>query len=371
MRQKHVMRILYDGQIYALQKAGGINRYFANLINRLPKNFTPILTTLQPQVLNYPVHPNLERFLYKRFDFRPRRVSQWFEKYYFRAVTTLSHPNVIHPTYYTLLTRQEIDKYRCPVVLTVWDMIHERFYEQIDPTGQQAEEKRKAIHMAQAIICISENTKKDLLERYSLPENRVTVTYLASEIDASLSDGSEPVSSRPYYLYVGTRYSYKNFDGLLTAFAKAVSVQPDIALCVVGSLFNKTEEKLIADLKLTDHIEHYGYASDRHLAKLYRCSVAFVYPSLYEGFGIPPLEAMSCGTVAVASNCSSIPEVVGDAGLLFNPRATGDLADILLFLLDNPTERDRLIAKGYERAKAFSWDKTVAQTLDVYRSVCN
>jgi glycosyltransferase involved in cell wall biosynthesis len=248
-------------------------------------------------------------------------------------------------------------------------MIHELFAETMDPKGQVSEMKRKAILSAQSILCISENTKKDLLEVYPVPEEKVSVTHLASEINASLSHGSELVPSRPYYLYVGGRFGYKNFDGLLAAFAKAVSVRPEIVLCVVGSPFNETEEKLIADLKLTDHIEHYRHASDGHLSKLYRCSVAFVYPSLYEGFGIPPLEAMSCGTAVVASNCSSIPEVVGDAGLLFDPKSTTDLADILLLLLDNSVERDRLIDKGYERAKTFSWDKTAAQTINVYRSV--
>ena len=363
------MRILYDGQAYSMQNTGGVNRYFANLISRLPENFTPVLTTCQARTLNYPVHPKLKIFFYKRFGFSPGRISYWLEQYYFRYVTTSCNPDIIHPTYYSSLTRQNIDKYHYPVVITVWDMIHEIFPEQMDSNGQQAEQKRKAIAAAQAIICISENTKKDLLERYSIPESKVTVTYLASEIDASLAYGSEPVPFRPYYLYIGNRASYKNFDILLSAFAKAVSVQSDIALCVVGAPFNEIEEKLIAELKLTSHIENYGYTSDRQLAKLYRCSIAFVYPSLYEGFGIPPLEAMSCGTAVVASNCSSIPEVVGDAGLLFNPRATGDLADILLLLIDSPTERDHLINKGCQRAKLFSWDKTVAQTLDVYRSV--
>jgi glycosyltransferase involved in cell wall biosynthesis len=108
---------------------------------------------------------------------------------------------------------------------------------------------------------------------------------------------------------------------------------------------------------------------DRHLAKLYRCSIALVYPSLYEGFGIPPLEAMSCGTPVIAANTSSIPEVVGDEGILFNPKSSDDLADILLSVLDNPLERDRLIKKGLQRSELFSWDRTVAQTLDVYCSV--
>lgn len=365
------MRILYDGEVYTFQRVGGITYYFANLIKRLPNSFTPFLTICQPQntIINYPTHPNLKTYFYERFGFRPGRASYWLEKHYFRAVTTFNRFNLIHPTYYSLLTRQEFSQCKSPIVLTVWDMIHEIFAAERDHMGKQAEEKRKAFLAARAIICISENTKKDLLERYSLPESKVTVTHLASELDASLAYGSESVPSKPYYLFVGGRAGYKNFNALLAAFAKAVSIQPDIILCVVGPPLDRVEENRIAELKLSDRVVHYGYASDRHLAKFYRCSVALVYPSLYEGFGIPPLEAMSCGTAVIACNCSSIPEVVGDAGILFDPKSTSDLADILLFLLDNPTERERLIAKGHERAKTFSWDKTVAQTLDVYRSV--
>lgn len=361
------MQIFYDGQAYKIVPTQGISRYFANIISRLPESYIPLVTTYTSGV-NYPSHPNLKLFKYKKF--RPGRLSSWLEKYYFNSVSNSNKFDLAHPTYYTLLSRQEISKYSCPVVLTVWDMIHEIFPDQMDARGQQAEEKRKAIHAAQIIICISENTKKDLLERYSLPENKVKVTYLASGINASIAHGSEPVPSRPYYLHVGSRdRGYKNFDGLLSSFAKAVSVQPDLALCLVGSPLNQIEKQLIAQLKLARHIEHYSHANDCHLAKLYRCSIGLVYPSLYEGFGIPPLEAMSCGTVAITADCSSLPEVVGDAGILFNPQSTLDLTDILLFLLDNSLERDRLIVKGHQRAKMFSWDRTVAQTLDIYRSV--
>jgi glycosyltransferase involved in cell wall biosynthesis len=367
------MRILYDGQIYSMQVAGGVNRYFANLIARLPVTYTPCLLVEQQRKINFPVHPNLEVYRCRRLNlrsisYRLHGLYSRLEDYYLKTASTRRPFDVLHPTYYTLLAQQDFGAYRSPVVLTVWDMIHELFTEQ-DPLGRNAAEKRQAIMAAQVIICISENTKKDLLERYPLSEDRVKVTHLASEIDESISYGAELVPSRPYYLYVGMRFGYKNFAGLLRAFAKVRSARPEAALCVVGTAFNEEEGKLISELKLTDAIEHYGHISDSHLAKLYRLSIAFVYPSLYEGFGIPPLEAMSCGTPVISSNRSSLPEVVGDAGVLFDPASTDDLADIMLHLLDDEAERERLIAKGFQRAKLFSWDKTVAQTLEIYRSV--
>ncbi len=363
------MKILYDGGVYEMQATGGINRYFANLIKNLPSDCTPILTTCRSLTLTSPVHPNLKTYFYPRLGFRPGRISYWLEKYYFRLANIFSSPHIIHPTYYRLLTREEIKQGDRPLVLTVWDMIHELFPEELDTHGYQAEAKRNAVFSAQAVICISENTKKDLLERYPSLESKITVTPLASEIDITLSYGSEKVPEKPYYLYIGSRLSYKNFDTLLLAFKKVLSVHSDLMLCVVGSAFKDEEKKLIAELGLTEHVDQYNWTSDRHLAKLYRCSIGLVYPSLYEGFGIPPLEAMACGTVAITSNSSSLPEVVGDAGLLFDPKSINDLADILIALIENPAERDTWIAKGFERAKAFNWSLTAAETVKIYRSL--
>lgn len=364
------MRVFYDGQIYTLHSTGGIIRYFNSIISRLPDDYCPILTSVYHSSRPYyPEHQNLKVFEFPQF--RPYRVFKKVSTQYFRYITSSSSFDIAHPTYYSLMTGQGINNYTCPVILTVHDMIHELFPEYVDSNGQYADLKRRAISASQAILCVSQNTKKDLIERYFIPEERITVTYLASGIDSSLSYGSEVIPKKPYYLYVGSRAKYKNFDGLLIAFSKVASVNSEIILCVVGSAFNSDETKLINDLRLVNRIEHYGQIADRHLAKLYRCSIAFVYPSFYEGFGIPPLEAMSCGTAVVASNTSSLPEVVADAGLLFDPKAVHDLADILLLLLENSTERDRLVVKGYERIKAFSWDKTVAQTLGVYRALSN
>jgi glycosyltransferase involved in cell wall biosynthesis len=368
------MRILYDGQVYSFQAAGGINRYFANLISRLPVDCTPTLLVAQVREVNFPAHPNLQIYRYgdRRGGGFSHRLSVYYSQlrdYYLKNVTAFERFDLAHPTYYSLLNARDASSYRCPLVVTVHDMIHELFREHLDPTGAHAEVKRRAIMAADAIICVSENTKKDLLELLPVPAEKISVVYHASDIGAEHSHGPEPVPARPYFLYVGSRSPYKNFDGLLRAFAKAVSSRPELALCVVGPPFEEDEVRLIGDLKLAGHVENYGHASDSHLAKLYRCSRALVYPSLYEGFGLPPLEAMSCGTVAVVANTSSLPEVVGDAGVLFDPRRADELIHTLLLLADDAAAREELIRKGRLRASQFGWDKTVEQTLKVYRSV--
>jgi len=361
------MRVLYDGFIYAAQASGGINRYFANIIKHLPPDFVPILTTKKNRTLNYPEHPALK--IYKFPVFRPGRISVPLGKFYFRAVDKFARPDVIHPTYYSKLTGEKISFRRCPLVITVHDMIHEIFSDTMDPYGVIAREKKEAILGSDVVICVSESTKADLLNIINIPSERITVIHHASEIDAAISYGDEAVPDQPYFLYVGSRAHYKNFDGLCRALATIIESRPDIMLCVVGSPFNSKELKLIGELGLSSVIENYGEVTDGQLAKLYRGSVAFVYPSLYEGFGIPPLEAMACGTAVIAANCSSIPEVVGDAAVLFEPSETDGLTEALFFVLNHPAKRSLFISKGYERAKNFSWKKTATQTVQVYRSL--
>jgi glycosyltransferase involved in cell wall biosynthesis len=362
------VKIFYDGQIYADQITGGICRYFTNIINRLPETDQPTLTTSYRQNKgSYPTHPNLQ--LQEFPDFRPYRIAHKLRGQYFRWRNDRQSFDIFHPTYYQLLSQTAFSRSKRPLAITVYDMIHELFADKIDG-GDTITNKQAAIQAADAIICISESTKNDLLKYFPAVAPKIVVTYLASEFRQEWADGDEKTPTQPYFLYVGSRAkAYKNFDTLLLAFAKVVSVNPDVRLCVVGAPFNEAEQRQIAELHLAERIQHYQYASDTHLAKLYRCSVAFVYPSLYEGFGIPPLEAMVCGTVVVAANSSSIPEVVGDAGILFDPRSVGDLADILLDMLDAPSKRDRLIAKGFDRHRLFSWEKTTAETVTVYRSL--
>ena len=368
------MHILYDGTIYSAQAVGGITRYFANIISRLPPDFKPSVVVDEPLTGKLPHHENLEvlrnessklNSLSSRLDTAHRRIKDAM----LRRNVVARKFDLLHPTYYTLLSGNLIRSYRFPAVLTVWDMIHELFASEIDPVGHHAEEKRQAVLAAEKIICISHSTKNDLLERIKIEESKVHVIHLAAELDESLSHGDEAVPPQPYYLYVGARTGYKNFPTLLKAFALASSQRPELSLCVVGSPFKPDELELMNRLKISDRIQCFGQATDPQLAKLYRCSLALVYPSLYEGFGIPALEAMACGTVAVVGNTSSLPEVVGDAGVLFDPKSPQELADILVWLMDHTAEREILIGKGRERAKNFSWDKTAAETVKIYRSL--
>ena len=361
------MNILYDGEIYKLQPTGGINRYFANLIDHLPTDVSPTLAVRQVRDLHWPNNPNLRIVKYDRF--KPRRISTKLEDSYFNFALGLRKYDVFHPTYYSSLVNKDWQSYGCPIVLTVYDMIHELYSDTLDPSGHRRAEKRRAIADAQTILCISQHTKRDLMEHCGVPESKIAVTYLAADLNADLSHGAEAVPDKPYFLYVGTRQFYKNFDSLLRSCSALAQAKREFVICVVGSPLTSEEQERIGELGLSDHIEFYGHSSDAQLAKLYRCSLAFVYPSFYEGFGIPPLEAMQCGTVVVASNASSVPEVVGGAALSFDPRDTDALTDILRAVADGNIDRDALIERGFERAKTFSWSKTANETMAVYRAL--
>ncbi|HEY7785967.1 MAG TPA: glycosyltransferase family 1 protein [Pyrinomonadaceae bacterium] len=363
---KESMRILYDGGAYQEHRRGGIKRYFANLISRLPDDFEPELTSCRPPDVSEPSHPKLRIHRFRRF--RPQRISLRFEALFFGRFRDARHFDLAHPTYYTLLSQSEISDYRCPVVVTVWDMIHELFPD-LDPSGTVIARKKRAIERADAILCISENTKRDLLAHYKVDESRVLVTYLASDLDPGTQLENESIQPEAYFLYVGERAGYKNFDGLLSAFATVATTLPKVSLFTVGEPFSSDEERRIAELGLSSRVRNYTGVSDTELSRLYRQSIAFVYPSLYEGFGIPPLEAMQCGTPVVASNRSSIPEVVGDAGILFDPGHADELVEILIALATQPEMRAPLIARGSHRINQFNWDHTAQQTLRVYRQL--
>jgi len=364
------MKILYDGAIFAMQARGGINRYFENLISRLPTSLELILTTARPQHYPESLHPNLRVHRFARYGFRPGRLAYWLEKYYFRAMEARVDVDVLHATYYQLLTRESLAAKRSPTVVTVYDMIYEmgHIYPDFQIYNRNIEPKRQAVFAADVVLCISECTKKDLLERYpTLPPSKVKVTYLASEFRPEMGYGPEPIPDRPYFLYVGGRGVHKNFERLVQAFARLSQTHADLQWCLVGAPPHGEELRKIQAAGIGDRLWCPGAVPDEHLAKLYRHAIAFVYPSLYEGFGIPPLEAMICDTPVIASRISSIPEVAGEAAFYFDPNSVDELYDQMKFVLAHPAERERKIQEGRHQAAKFSWEQTTAQTLAAYQ----
>ena len=359
------MRVLYDGQIYRIQAAGGINRYFERLISGLPSQLVPTVYGIDSREVNFPRHPRLRTN--KLIPFLPGR----FSALYSRSLSNLAGLpgwDIAHPTYYNLSDGFRFSDYRCPVVVTVYDMIHALNPDLMVDGNEVIARQREAIHAAGAVICISESTRNDVLRFYPEVRDRTTVIYLGTDIGELETEGSDSLLPSPYFLFVGSRSGYKNFERLLGSFAKVASSDPHVLLCAAGAGLTERERWLIFDLGLRSRVHLFEHPNDRTLATLYRHSIALVYPSRYEGFGIPPLEAMACGTVCVTAGTSSLPEVVGDAGIMLDPMASDAWSDAMLSLLGNPSLRDSLITKGKARAQTFRWEDTVRKTIDVYEA---
>lgn len=364
------LRVLYDGWIYSIQAAGGINRYFERLIRLMPSGWRSILVTEGRRSVNFPSHGSASHYVVPRIRWRRplKPLGLEVEGLAVRWSTRGLEADLFHPTYYRCLPGMDHWRRRVPVVLSVMDMIHERFAELIDPAGQHAAEKAAAIAAADLVICPSAHTRSDLMEILDVPEERIRVVPLASEMASVEPAPVESAPTGPYFIYVGSRAPYKNFDALLESFRPLAARHRELRLCVVGTAWTDAERARMAELGLAEQIVLRVLPSDAELARLYRESIALVYPSMYEGFGIPPLEAMCCGTAVVTTSSSSIPEVVGDAALRVDPRLGEDLSAALELLLEKPDERKRWVEAGEERARHFSWERTVNETLSVYRS---
>ena len=207
---------------------------------------------------------------------------------------------------------------------------------------------------------------------FDFPPERASVTHLGYQ-DFGGFDGSEvpPVlAEAPYFLYVGHRVGYKNFSALLRAFASAPHLMKDFRIvCFGGGAVTDDERALAMQLGLSSrHLVQLG-GNDGLLGVAYANATAFVCPSLYEGFGLPPLEAMSAGCPVLSSNSSSLPEVLGDAAILFDPEDVEALRDAMERVALSDNVRQSLIRRGHEQRKRFSWQRCAKDTLDVYRRI--
>lgn len=259
------------------------------------------------------------------------------------------------------------------LVVTVHDMIHELFPNSFPPDDPTREHKRRCVEAADRVVCVSHSTARDLTRLLGVSPEKISVTHLGfSTAFASTAVQNMPVSreaERPYLLYVGHRGGYKNFNRLLEAYAASPKLRRDFDLIVFGGgPFTQSELSSIDALGLGEGAVRRLSGGDVALACAYAGAHVFVYPSEYEGFGIPPLEAMSCGCAVACSNVSSVPEVVGNAGEYFDPTSVEEIRAAIERIVDDDRHRGALIAAGHERLRKFSWDRCAAETREVYRA---
>ena len=268
----------------------------------------------------------------------------------------------------------------CPYVVTIHDCIHLRFPQYLPNRAAYYYARgmmTMAARRAQRVLTVSEASKDDILHFLRVPADKVEVIYNALDERLASPPTAEDIGrvrdrfllTAPFILYTGNIKPHKNVDRLIEAFSilRRRGFE-DVKLLIIGDEISKYQNlrRLVHRFQLHQKVRFLGFVPDATLGALYRLASVFVFPSLYEGFGLPPLEAMAAGAPVITSNVSSLPEVVGDAALLIDPLDAGAIADAMARVLTDQALRASLIARGHERVKAFSWTRSVARIRQVY-----
>ena len=268
-------------------------------------------------------------------------------------------------------------------VVTVHDCIHLRFPEYLPhPSAIHYARfmKGSAIRRARVVFTVSEASKRDILHFFPRTDP-AKIEVVSNAIDADLleppdAEEIERVKERyqiaqRFILYAGNIKPHKNLPRLIEAFARlrAMPGHEDVQLMIIGDEIGKTPElrRRVESFRLRPFVRFFGFVPESTLAALYRLATVFAFPSQFEGFGLPPLEAMACGTPVVTSNVSSLPEVVGDAAVLVDPHDGEAIAEGLCRVLDNPAFANELREKGRIQARKFNWQESARKTLAGYR----
>ncbi|MEG1585339.1 MAG: glycosyltransferase family 1 protein [Bacteroidales bacterium] len=356
--------VLYDHQAFEMQRFGGISRYFYELMTHLEGNVE--------LAIKYYTNDYLKE-AGDRFPgiHLPERPYKWFKgpikrQNRLNSIARLkkSECKIFHPTYHTPYFLDHIGKKR--YVLTVHDMNHELLPHTFRNSDAVIAMKRDTILRADRIIAISENTKKDIVDILNVDPAKIDVVYHGVR-PLTLPYAGLKLPER-YILYVGDRNAYKNFYQLLEAFKVLASKDKTLFLICTGKVLKKAEQALIHQSGLQGRVIHI-HANDLELKQLYQQASLFVFPSLYEGFGVPILEAFSYNCPVLLSNRSCFPEIAADSAMYFDPSATESLVESAWQILGDESLRQQMINSGRERVKQFTWEKAAKETELVYKKV--
>jgi glycosyltransferase involved in cell wall biosynthesis len=355
-----------DGQIFAVQEHGGISRMFAELADQFIQD--PSLgVSLEPLSMVTRNHYLLsEPRLAENLRVRPAQWQHLTVARYLARPHRSTNADVVHSTFY--LTRALRDFPGRPHVVTVHDMIPELFPES-RRRADRITDKRRYVDQASHIICVSESTKADLLRIFGDVQAPISVIPHGVNPRFAPTNARIPGFPNEYLLYVGKRDGYKDAATLMNAVPHLVDEFPELTLMLVGGgPLTAQEREHIARLGLSDRVVQRS-VTDIDMPAAYSGARAFVFPSRYEGFGLPVLEAMACGVPVILANSSSLPEVGGDAAVFFEPGSPTGLADVVSGVLSGATAARDLSHRGLARAASFTWAKAAEATAQVYRQL--
>lgn len=381
------MKVLYDLQAFDMQTHGGVSRCFAELYSHRPAFVDAHISVKETdnvylQELGFPpkgtLYKNflcdkdtkLKHFLFKlkyniqygkfsRLDKRP--LINLFET---ESVLKKGDFDIFHPTFFDDYFLPFLGKK--PFVITVHDMIPEIF--SIDK--HQVEQKVAIIPKATHIVAVSERTKQDLVRIMHVPEEKVSVIYHGSDEEPYTPSTTAPIAEE-YILFVGTRYEYKNFKAFCKSCVGILKRHPQLKIVCTGVPFSPEEIQFFESLGIKERMVHKFVQTSQELLDLYHYAFTFVYPSKYEGFGIPILEAYKADCPVMLNRASCFPEIAGDAAVFFDLNSEKSDFEEQFETLYRLTgdERGELIQRQRERMKLYSWSKSAAQLADVYKEV--
>ena len=388
------MKVLYDSHVFDHCRYGGIAQYYVKLWDNFANEVTPQLSILESENVHlrecgfeFPLPQRTYREFLPHICFKGKlRLYNFLGRYFphifynseernernFRHLVKGGDYDLVHLTGihgHEWLFKQ-CAKARKPIVVTCFDLIPELY----DRNKAIFRENSYAYSAATCIIAISENTKRDLCNFYKVPSQKVHVIHLGCDVHlhkASIVSGSNfPVNGIRYVLYVGKRSGYKNFEFFVRAIAPVLKADKTLKVYCTGTSFSTRECDLLEQLGVRLNFMQ-QFVSDRQLPQLYRNSLAFVYPSLHEGFGLPILDAFASGCPTLLANATCFPEVGGDAALYFDPKDEDDFRRQLMRVIGDDDQarglRADMVARGKERVKLFSWKKCAEETAEVYR----
>ncbi len=363
------MNIIYDHQAFSNQIVGGISRYFYELISREDcfegvKCTLPLLYSRNRYLLAS------DRQVVLSFPFRGGpRFGIPLNRFLCERALKNSYYDIFHPTYYNPYFLDKIKEKK--LVITIYDMIHEMYPQYMNSNDNTVNHKRILAERADRIHAISENTKKDIVHFLGVDPRKIDVIPLGSSLDELFDIEFAKhinVSYSDYVLFVGNRGWYKNFTNFVLAMSEIMQAHPTISIvCAGGGAFSLDETKLLNELKISRVCNI--NPTDAQLAELYRNAKCFVFPSLYEGFGVPLVEAISLGCPVAASRRSSFIEIGSGAVEYFNPENIDSIKRSILALISDDFDRIEFADRCRPVLKKYNWSECARLTLESYKKL--